>query len=886
MGSPNANRGGGANVRLLGSLRGHRVAEGNQSQGFDLAYANRGDRMLSFGTEECKVNVWSWGYRAGPAGGELEPDLEEVGRVVIWVKDPHTSAANTTGGQGQRYKTELNCVAWTCSDARIVTAQSTGARKDMERESRAGNDHHKSADRFNQFVRVWDSRTGDMISSIHAHTDKVAKIMPHPKVEDVLMTAGFDGYLCVWDVGLPPPENPVFEHKNSFRHGMVNNVPGDRYREHGEDVMAQYSEGDWSADGRGAVVGDHAGRFTIVDCFEERDVKARQRAAKERRAREGTLASDLASTRIDDVAAYDPPKWMKEQYFSTDYNDLSYDHSGYAVDTASGMPPHVAPRGGRTNHLMNVEQDGLEQDIAGRFGELQGPKTKDEDEAARERMETLRMRRDVGRHLLNEKFRGVKEVGKDVKVKDLEVGKGILTNFESSRAKSKGIVVDNGDTGFGQRSGQQRGGGGGRGGVATERRVYEELDSGDEMFNATLPPKPGEMLIQDDFEYYRDHIGMEEYIDRGWLTRDERCSSKKFYCPQVGESVVYIPRAHYNFFEGTTNTVHSTPAWEEIGKGRGGKSLPVVRCEIVGMEYKFNGQFATCKSPVAIVKLKITGIPKERPDLGRGTQVSRRSGGGRIQYLWPKPEFEDSTEGIGGRRGDKTFKVHWYLNREYISDFLVKMEIFVKRISDLEACMNELDTIEGPIVGSSYWMTAINMRPEVVDPALVPYKTHVNSVADPKSNEKKLRGHLDGSGVGGVVVSYKEGQADWELGTLAPWEIDITDERFQDEIDIGEVDVQRMDEALREKLGEMVEMEIGNEENREFVENVDLQVFADYETLVVVQMNLRRIRRRLASGYYCGYRSFAFDVDLMRTNSLAYNDSKSEIHKANEERVN
>jgi ankyrin repeat protein len=66
---------------------------------------------------------------------------------------------------------------------------------------------------------------------------------------------------------------------------MVNNVPGDRYREHGEDVMAQYSEGDWSADGRGAVVGDHAGRFTIVDCFEERDVKARQRAAKERRAR-------------------------------------------------------------------------------------------------------------------------------------------------------------------------------------------------------------------------------------------------------------------------------------------------------------------------------------------------------------------------------------------------------------------------------------------------------------------------------------------------------------------------------------------------------------------------------------------------------------------------
>ena len=382
----------GTNLKLLGSLRGHETLQGPQNQQrqlFDLAYSNKGDRMLSSGGAECKVNIWSWGYREAQGGG-TEPDFENVARVVIWVLDPYTKAANTAGGRSHKYKTEVNCVAWTCDDSRIITAQSTGLRKDLDREDGAG---RNQADRFNQFVRVWDSFTGDMLACVHAHTDKVAKILPHPKAKGVFLTAGLDGHLFVWDTGIGREDNPVFEHKNSFKHGMVNNVPGERYKEHGEDVVVQYSEGDWSEDGRGVVVGDHAGRFTVIDCFQERDVKKRQSEARDKKAREGTLTSEISSTRIDDVAGYDAPKWMKEQYFSTDYNDLSYDHSGYAVDTASGMPPHVAPRGGRTNHLMLVEQDGVEQDVEERFKNLKGPRWKLDEDAGRERMETRRMRR-------------------------------------------------------------------------------------------------------------------------------------------------------------------------------------------------------------------------------------------------------------------------------------------------------------------------------------------------------------------------------------------------------------------------------------------------------------------------------------------------------------
>ena len=260
-------------VKMLGSLRGHQTGEGAAGGlGFDIQYSNIGDRMLSFGTDECKMNVWSWKIEEGG-----RPDFGDVGRIVIWVRDPYTVSGNTTGGGSQRYRTELNCAAWTCDDAMVVTAQCTGNRKDMEEEKKRGGDHHRMARRFNQLVRVWDSRTGEMLACIHAHTDKVAKIMPHPTLPKVFLTAGFDGYLHVWDLEARKEKNPIFSHKNDFRHGMVNNVPGDRYRAWGEDVMVQYSEGDWSVDGRGVVVGDHAGRFTVVDCFQEGEIVRMQR---------------------------------------------------------------------------------------------------------------------------------------------------------------------------------------------------------------------------------------------------------------------------------------------------------------------------------------------------------------------------------------------------------------------------------------------------------------------------------------------------------------------------------------------------------------------------------------------------------------------------------
>jgi hypothetical protein len=74
------------------------------------------------------------------------------------------------------------------------------------------------------------------------------------------------------------------------------------------------------------------------------------------------------------------------------------------------------------------------------------------------------------------------------------------------------------------------------------------------------------------------------HVRRKWLSRHESETSydgRKTYCPQLGDSIVYIPRAH---FETIDKFPSFTPPWQRWPQGT---VWPVVRCSIRGIRYRF-----------------------------------------------------------------------------------------------------------------------------------------------------------------------------------------------------------------------------------------------------------------------------------------------------------
>lgn len=83
-------------------------------------------------------------------------------------------------------------------------------------------------------------------------------------------------------------------------------------------------------------------------------------------------------------------------------------------------------------------------------------------------------------------------------------------------------------------------------------------------------------------------------LHRRWLTRtSNQNQTKKCYCPQVGDSVVYVPKAHSYVLEkfGEGDGTISKP-WESWPTNT---SWPAVRCTVTQAIYRF--PYRTCYYP-------------------------------------------------------------------------------------------------------------------------------------------------------------------------------------------------------------------------------------------------------------------------------------------------
>ncbi|CAG0887382.1 unnamed protein product [Darwinula stevensoni] len=126
-----------------------------------IQWANQSMRFVS-GSKDGTALIWSYHYR----------DWSQV--VLKMSTRLNGSSEEGEDGRGQKVRTTM--VAWTKDDRHVITAVST------------------------KELKIWDSLSGILQHVLKGHKYDVYVMEPHPLDPNVLLTAGHDGQLFVWDL--------------------------------------------------------------------------------------------------------------------------------------------------------------------------------------------------------------------------------------------------------------------------------------------------------------------------------------------------------------------------------------------------------------------------------------------------------------------------------------------------------------------------------------------------------------------------------------------------------------------------------------------------------------------------------------------------------------
>ena len=834
--------------RLLVTLKGHLTAI------TDLKYSFAGDRLLSASQRDGVVRIWSWdkSIASGGPSSSASPSVStggntyHVNHILIKLTNPEKTLNTVIASQSSRQRpsrtsaaSSISCDAavWSKDDSRVVTSQCE-LLKQSSSEIQPGS----------QYIFLWDSFSGQCLLGIHgAHAKQCSVVLPHPFLPSILCTAGADGWVKVWDL---EKGESIVDHKNTVDFGPV------EARDKG--MISGYLDGSFSPDGTELVLADDNGRVTVLDCVEDPD-------------------------------GHGPPTWMREQYFANDYYELCYDRHGYCIERGSEQPPHVAPRGVRCiysgtpwgeevtaafkstrgplpesekvclwsrlrhRHLSRLPRKKLlKRNVVSQFDpdttiiihpsneEKKRPSASPvEEEAAsvsrgprlsgnyrwRDYADILREEdnddeadADDDSYELNERSnrRAIDEESEDEDDEESD-----LDDFESDRSRRRTRRSDPEV----RRNRPSR----------NSRRSYNDLeDSSDEelmeyMSSNNTPSGP----FRADYDTHLFRImstsGVRS-LKRSWVHRiDSSCSyfGRKNYCPQVGDGVVYIPRAH---FEVLKDYPTLSPPWQNWPDGA---EWPVVRCVVRSLRYRFPFKdfYSRNKSIVVILSLEVTGIPELSHDR---------------ELPFPNPVFVDLPKG-------HLFEVPVF--EADSADFIVPIGLYTSRLMDLEKVIVD-DHRQGVNVQAFYG------NEDEEDGDISAY----NGILSGWEEEEFQGGdpNLVGSGFGSLLVSWETPN---DIDRLSPWEIALVDPN-----DLSEIPRPRLSEAEKQQVRDaLAKVRLNNDVEEFLVYPVDTSKYTDYESRVENPMWLDFVRTRLDADYYGTRFSVIYDLKLIRDNSRKYN---------------
>ncbi|XP_053310355.1 bromodomain and WD repeat-containing protein 1-like [Spea bombifrons] len=254
-----------------------------------------GGMFLAAGGSDHAIRVYYFGSKAPEKITELEQHSDFVdtiqfsnhgarfvsgssdGTALIWKREKHgwnSIVLDMIESLGERceedrfMKQKVLTLAWTCSDSMIIAATST------------------------HFLKVWDSLNGNLLHVLTGHQNDVYVLEPHPNDERILLSAGHDGNVFLWDI-----------EKGVTVKRYFNEIQDE------DDGFGAILDCKFSPDGQYLAAGDSHGRVLFF-----------------------AFGCNSPYAKVPD-----------QMFFHTDYRPLCQDDRNFVLDEQTQLAPHLMP---------------------------------------------------------------------------------------------------------------------------------------------------------------------------------------------------------------------------------------------------------------------------------------------------------------------------------------------------------------------------------------------------------------------------------------------------------------------------------------------------------------------------------------------------------------
>mmetsp|Transcript_9846 Transcript_9846/g.23194 ORF Transcript_9846/g.23194 Transcript_9846/m.23194 type:complete len:2231 (+) Transcript_9846:109-6801(+) len=846
----------------------------------DLAYSHGGERILSASQKEGVMRIWSLGEKMAELDSQSSrSDHAGVRHILLRLTNPGSSGDTSgssrrrRGQNSQRNSSRVSCDAavWSHDDSKVLTSQSVLV-KQSGTEVQPGS----------QYLFLWDSLTGQCLIGISgAHSMQCPVVIPHPADASLVCTAGADGEAKVWDW---ESGRCLFTHTNKVEFGPSVD-PADRNK------VAGYLDGSFSPDGTTVVLTDDDGRITILDCsitmgrnasswmreqyfasdyYElvyDRTGYCIERGSERppHLAPRGVRCTHSGTPHGDDInEAFGRSRligpmplseklcrWRRNQIRGKSSSSLNkqvlpVSQSGFGVAIRRGIREFDAKSTIIIRGSCHVEKsDSVAEPVQSNVRQSASPAGNGSSNTNTQRSLSNNFQWRDYEDMLHDQ--GDEEIdSEDEEFEPASRGRRLNDageNSDDDESDEELYDVEDEIDSSRRNSRRRR-----SQGLAEERRSrrrsrrqdrdFVDIGSDDEEiaeFMSTNNTPSGDYVRDFNIAGHFWRLHGNRNVARLWLKRYESDTSYKglkTYTPQLGDSVVYIPRAHY---ESIKDFPSLSPPWQRWPEGA---VWPIVRCRIRGMRYRFpyidyyrSRGSTSCNSIVAILTLEVTGIPELSDDR---------------EFPWPKPSFVQPT-----RRN--VFELSLFEIDE--SEFLLPENQYLNRVLSLETAVrqNRMD-FSGLEVTVCYAENGDDSE----------FGTYPATIDALQEEENFAHASLRGSGFGVVNLTCQGFSSQF-----SPWEIEAAN---------TEIERPSLTDEEKKLIVDNLNDQLKKSEVREYFSRPVNQIrYSDYWSMVEVEMSLFFIKRRLEANYYGSKLSVVGDVRLIRDNCIKYNSTSNEL---------
>ncbi|CAH2314773.1 bromodomain and WD repeat-containing 3 isoform X2 [Pelobates cultripes] len=173
-------------IYYLGSGTPEKLAEleGHLDKVVAVQFCNNGDRLCFVsGSRDGTARIWQY--------------QQQEWKMIVLDMAAKMAGTNVTSAEDKAPKLKVTMVAWDRSDSSVITAVN------------------------NFLLKVWHSHSGQLLHVLSGHDDEVFVLEAHPFDSRILLSAGHDGNIFVWDLEKGTKIRNYFNMIEGQGHGAV-----------------------------------------------------------------------------------------------------------------------------------------------------------------------------------------------------------------------------------------------------------------------------------------------------------------------------------------------------------------------------------------------------------------------------------------------------------------------------------------------------------------------------------------------------------------------------------------------------------------------------------------------------------------------------------------